>query len=54
MKPSGPAGHADGALHPDLTVDDIALLLRSAPDARSPRAERTRWVELACRALRSP
>ncbi|WP_238008412.1 helix-turn-helix domain-containing protein [Dactylosporangium sp. AC04546] len=46
------AGHADGSLAPDVTVGDVALLLRSAPDAQAPRPERERWVELACRALR--
>jgi AcrR family transcriptional regulator len=45
------AARADRTLHPDITVEDIALLLASSPDGRTPRAVRERWVELAGRAI---
>ncbi len=45
------AAHAEGTLHPDVTVDDVTLLLASSPDARTPEPARLRWVELAHRAL---
>ncbi|MGC7102132.1 TetR/AcrR family transcriptional regulator [Amycolatopsis lurida] len=43
--------HRDGALRPDVTADDIALLLSTSPGAEIPRSARERWVELARRAL---
>ncbi|MBW4717545.1 TetR/AcrR family transcriptional regulator [Saccharothrix obliqua] len=43
--------HAEGALRPDVTVEDIALLLAWSPDARASSHARERWVTLAHRAL---
>jgi AcrR family transcriptional regulator len=45
---------ADGALHPDVTVEDLTLLLASAPGDGTPEPHRTRWVTLALRALSTP
>lgn len=41
----------DGALHPDVTVDDLTLLLITAPGGETPEPHRARWVTLALRAL---
>ena len=41
----------EGSLHPDVTVDDVVLLLTTSPGAETPKAARLRWVELAERAL---
>jgi len=48
------AAHADGSLHPDVTVDDLTLLLTTAPGDETPKPHRERWVTLALRALSTP
>ncbi|SHF16330.1 transcriptional regulator, TetR family [Streptoalloteichus hindustanus] len=45
------AARRDGALHPDIAVDDLALLMATAPGEETPQPERERWVALALRAL---
>ncbi|PSL52926.1 TetR family transcriptional regulator [Saccharothrix carnea] len=45
------AAHREHGLHPDVTVDDITLLLAASPGADVPEPARLRWVELARRAL---
>ena len=42
------AAQADGDLHPDVTADDVALLLATAPLDQSPQI-RTRWLALVFR-----
>lgn len=44
----------DGALQPDVTVDDLTLLLATAPADDTPEPHRARWVTLALRALSTP
>ncbi|MFC4063628.1 TetR/AcrR family transcriptional regulator [Actinoplanes subglobosus] len=39
------AGQAAGDIHPDVTVDDLYLLVESAPTGRPPAA-RSRWLDL--------
>ncbi|MBN6039742.1 TetR/AcrR family transcriptional regulator [Amycolatopsis sp. 195334CR] len=46
--------HRDRALRPDVTAEDIALLLATSPGDEVPRPARERWVELARRALVAP
>ncbi len=48
------AAHRDRTLRPDVTVDDVALLLTTSPGAGTPKPARVRWVELAVRALALP
>lgn len=43
--------HRDGSLYPDITVDDVILLLTTAPDDAVARAGQLRWLTLARRAL---
>ncbi|QIS10846.1 TetR/AcrR family transcriptional regulator [Nocardia arthritidis] len=45
------AAHRSGALYPDITVDDITLLLTTSPDADAPEPDQIRWLTLARRAL---
>lgn len=45
------AAHRDGSLYPDVTVDDVIVLLTTAPDDTVPVAEQLRWLTLARRAL---
>lgn len=45
------AAHRDGSLYPDITVDDVILLLTTAPDDAVARAGQLRWLTLARRAL---
>lgn len=42
---------AEGTLQPDVTVDDLTLLLTTAPGDDTPEPHRARWVTLALRAL---
>jgi AcrR family transcriptional regulator len=44
-------GHTEGTVHPDVTVDDLTLLLATAPGDGTPEPHRSRWVTLALRAL---
>jgi AcrR family transcriptional regulator len=46
--------HADGTVHPDVTADDLTLLLTTAPGDEMPAPARARWVTLALRALSAP
>lgn len=48
------AAHADGSVHPDVTADDLTLLLTAAPGDETPEPNRERWVRLALRALSAP
>lgn len=48
------AAHVEGTVHPDVTVDDLALLLTTAPGDETPESRRERWVALAMRALSAP
>ena len=40
------AAHRDGTLRPDVTVEDLTLMLRTAPDARLSTEERERWLRI--------
>lgn len=42
--------HRDGSLYPDITVDDVILLLATSP-ADMAEADQSRWLTLARRAL---
>jgi AcrR family transcriptional regulator len=44
------ASQADGHIHPDITAEDLYLLITSAPTDREPAA-RDRWLTLALRGL---
>lgn len=48
------AARAEGALQPDVTVDDLTLLLATAPGDGTPETRRARWVTLVLRALSVP
>jgi AcrR family transcriptional regulator len=48
------AAHTAGALRPDVTADDLTLLLTTAPGKDMPAPARARWVTLALRALSAP
>ncbi|MEV4454948.1 helix-turn-helix domain-containing protein [Microbispora sp. NPDC049633] len=48
------AARRDRTLRPDVTVDDVALLLTTSPGPGTPERARRRWVELAVRALALP
>ncbi|WP_158879737.1 TetR/AcrR family transcriptional regulator [Amycolatopsis anabasis] len=41
------AGHREGTVAPEVTADDLALLMKTQP----PAADRRRWAELALRAI---
>ena len=45
------SAHDANALHPDVTTDDVILLLATAPDDSMPDPEKLRWLTLARRAL---
>ncbi|WP_433621886.1 TetR/AcrR family transcriptional regulator [Nocardia sp. CA-120079] len=45
------AAHRDSALYPDITVDDVILLLATAPGDDVSAAGQLRWLTLARRAL---
>ncbi|MCX4097975.1 TetR/AcrR family transcriptional regulator [Nocardia sp. alder85J] len=45
------AAHRSGALYADVTVDDVILLLATAPGDAVPESEQLRWLDLARRAL---
>ncbi|WP_280384720.1 TetR/AcrR family transcriptional regulator [Nocardia wallacei] len=45
------AAHREHALYPDITVNDVVLLLATAPADNAPRATQSRWLTLARRAL---
>ncbi|MFC9994176.1 TetR family transcriptional regulator [Nocardia sp. NPDC127526] len=43
--------HRDGALYPDVTVDDVILLLATSPGDTATDGQRQRWIMLARRAI---
>lgn len=43
------AGHADGSIRPDVTVEDLMVLFASMPGGELPEAARDRWRQLAVR-----
>ncbi|WP_242884837.1 TetR/AcrR family transcriptional regulator [Actinomadura litoris] len=45
------AAHAAGALRPDVTSEDIGLLIGTMPGAEVPEPARRRWVELTLRSI---
>lgn len=45
------AAHQQGSLYPDVTADDLALLLTALPGAELPETDRQRWVQLTLRGL---
>ncbi|MET8800182.1 TetR family transcriptional regulator [Nocardia sp. NPDC004568] len=45
------AAHREGSLYPDITTDDVILLMAAAPADAIPETEQRRWLELARRAL---
>ncbi|WP_157105882.1 TetR/AcrR family transcriptional regulator [Nocardia sienata] len=45
------AAHREGSLYPDITTDDVILLLATAPADTIPEADQLRWLALARRAL---
>lgn len=45
------AGHREGLLRPDVTADDLALLLTTTPRDNTPLETRQRWVILTLRSL---
>ncbi|WP_040835484.1 TetR/AcrR family transcriptional regulator [Nocardia brevicatena] len=45
------AAHREGSLYPDITADDVVLLLATSPGDDVPEAEQLRWLALALRAL---
>ncbi|WP_068021758.1 TetR/AcrR family transcriptional regulator [Nocardia mexicana] len=45
------AAHRERALYPDVTVDDVVLLLATAPADNATQAMQSRWLTLARRAL---
>lgn len=45
------AAHRDHSLYADTTVDDVILLLSTAPDDNATPATQSRWLTLARRAL---
>ncbi|WP_280336795.1 TetR/AcrR family transcriptional regulator [Nocardia wallacei] len=45
------AAHREHSLYADVTVDDVILLLTTAPDDNATRATQSRWLTLARRAL---
>lgn len=46
--------HQAGTLRPDITVDDVTLLLAASPGEHIPRPARSRWLELVRNALTTP
>lgn len=47
------AAHREGSLYPDVTTDDVILLMATAPVDTIPETEQLRWLALARRALTS-
>jgi hypothetical protein len=45
------AAHEAGQLRPDVTADDVTLLLTTSPGVEVPQDARERWVALALRSL---
>jgi AcrR family transcriptional regulator len=45
------AAQEAGQLHPDVTADDVTLLLATSPGGEVPQEARERWVALALRSL---
>ncbi|MCX0275458.1 TetR family transcriptional regulator [Nocardia zapadnayensis] len=45
------AAHREGSLYPDITTDDVVLLLATVPADTAPEQDRLRWLELVRRAL---
>lgn len=45
------AAHREDSLYPDITADDVVLLLATSPGDEVPEAEQLRWLALARRAL---
>lgn len=45
------AAHRDDSLYPDVTADDVVLLLSTAPTDAMSEVEQSRWLTLARRAL---
>jgi AcrR family transcriptional regulator len=45
------AGHREGSLYPDVTADDVALLLTLLPGEATPEPARRRWLQLMLRSL---
>lgn len=45
------AAHREGSLYPDITTDDVILLLATAPADAAPEPDRLRWLALVRRAL---
>ena len=45
------AAHRDGSLYPDITANDVVLLLSTAPADAMSAVEQARWLTLARRAL---
>ncbi|WP_027945336.1 TetR/AcrR family transcriptional regulator [Amycolatopsis taiwanensis] len=43
--------HQAGTLRPDITVDDVILLLTTSPGEQTPKPARLRWLELVRNAL---
>jgi len=48
------AGHHQGSLYPDITADDVALVLTLLPGDDVPEPSRRRWLELTLRSLVRP
>jgi AcrR family transcriptional regulator len=44
-------GQRQGSLYPDVTADDVALLLTLLPGEETPEPARRRWLELILRGL---
>jgi AcrR family transcriptional regulator len=45
------AGHRQGSLHPDVTAEDLALMLSLLPGDETPEPGRRRWLQLVLRSL---
>lgn len=45
------AAHREGSLYPDITSDDVILLLATAPADSTPEPDQLRWLALVRRAL---
>jgi hypothetical protein len=44
-------GHRQGTLFPDITADDLALILTLLPGDETPPPARRRWLQLILRSL---
>jgi AcrR family transcriptional regulator len=45
------AAHREGSLHPDVTVTDLVLVMKTLPGGELPEQARRRWLELMLRGL---